>query len=101
MLRNYVRSRQIAEFVEYASGKKLPAYVYGCPEMYLQCKEADGKLAVGIWNFIADEALDFEVQLAEEYSSVKFLGCEGTLKGDKVIIKSIPAFGFGFFELEK
>ena len=101
VLRNYVRSKQIAEFAEYASGKKLPAYVYGCPEMYLQCKEADGKLAVGIWNFFADEAFDFEVQLREEYSSVKFLGCEGTLKGDKVIIKSIPAFGFGFFELEK
>ena len=101
VFRNYERSRQIAEFTELASGKKLPAYVYGCPEMYLQCKEGDGKLAVGLWNFFADEAFDFTVQLAEEYSSIKLLNCEGTLDGNKVTIKSIPPFGFGFFEVTK
>ena len=101
VLRNYERSRQIAEFAELTSGKKLPAYVYGCPEMYIQCKESEGKLSVGLWNFFADEAFDFTVQLAEEYSSIKFLNCEGTLDGNKVTIKSIPAFGFGFFEVTK
>lgn len=101
VFRNYERSRQIAEFAEYASGKKLPAYLYGCPEMYIQCKEADGKLAVGLWNFFADEAFDFTVQLAEEYSSVKFLRCKGELLGDTVKIDSIPAYGFAFFEVEK
>ena len=69
--------------------------------MYVQCKESEGKLSVGLWNFFADEAFDFEVQLAEEYSNVKFLNCDGCLNGDKVTINSIPAFGFGFFELEK
>lgn len=101
VFRNYERSRQIAEFAEWSSGKKLPAYVYGCPEMYIQCKESEGKLSVGLWNFFADEAFDFEVQLSESYSKIRFLNCEGTLKGDRVMIKSIPAFGFGFFELEK
>ena len=69
--------------------------------MYIQCKKADGKLAVGLWNFFADEAFDFTVELSESYSKIKFLNCEGELSGDKVIIKSIPAFGFGFFEVEK
>ena len=101
ILRNYERSLQIADNSPWLSGKKLPAYVYGCPEMYIQCKEADGKLSVGLWNFFADEAFDFTVQLAEEYSSIKFLNCEGSLDGDKVTIKSIPAFSFGFFEVTK
>ena len=101
VFRNYERSRQIAEFAEYASGKKLPAYVYSCPEMYIQCKEADGKLAVGLWNFFADEAFDFTVELSESYSKIKFLNCEGSLDGNKVTVKSIPAFEFGFFEVEK
>ena len=69
--------------------------------MYIQCKEADGKLAVGLWNFFADEAFDFTVELSEEYSKIKFLNCSGELCGNKVKINSIPAFGFGFFELEK
>jgi hypothetical protein len=100
VFRNYERSRQIAEFAEWSSGKKLPAYVYGCPEMYIQCKEKDGRLAVGLWNFFADEAFDFTVELSESYSKIKFLNCEGELLGNKVVIKSIPAFGFGFFEVE-
>ena len=101
VFKNYERSMQISSIIPWLSGKKLPAYVYGCPEMYLQCKEGDGKLAVGLWNFFADEAFDFTVQLAEEYSSIKLLNCEGTLDGDKVTIKSIPAFSFGFFEVTK
>lgn len=100
VFRNYERSRQIADFTEWCSGKKLPAYVYGCPEMYVQCKEKDGKLAVGLWNFFADEAFDFTVELSESYSNIRFLNCEGELLGDKVTVKSIPAFGFGFFEVE-
>ncbi len=101
VFRNYERSRQIAEFAKLCSGNALPAYVYGCPEMYIQCKESDGKLAVGLWNFFADEAFDFTVELSKSYSNIKFLNCEGTLDGTKVKIKSIPAFGFGFFEVEK
>jgi hypothetical protein len=101
VFRNYERSRQIAEFIEWSSGQKLPAYVYGCPEMYIQCKESDGKLAVGLWNFFADEAFDFTVELSEEYSNIKFLNCKGELCGNKIKIESIPAFGFGFFEVEK
>ena len=101
VFRNYERSLQISGNIPWLSGKKLPAYVYGCPEMYIQCKESEGKLSVGLWNFFADEAFDFEVQLSEEYSKIKFLNCSGTLDGDKVKIDSIPAFGFGFFEVEK
>lgn len=101
VFRNYERSRQIAGFAKLCSGNALPAYVYGSPEMYIQCKESDGKLAVGLWNFFADEAFDFTVELSKSYSNIKFLNCEGALDGNKVKIKSIPAFGFGFFEVEK
>ncbi len=101
VLRNYERGKQIAENAAWLSGKRLPDFVYGCPGMYLQCKTGEGKLAVGLWNFFADEAIDCEVVLAKRYSRVKLLNCNGTLSGDKVTIDRVPAFGFAFFEVEE
>ena len=102
VFRNYLRSKQIAGFVEYCTNKKLPAYVYGYPELYIQCKASnDGKLAVGLWNYFADEIVDLTVDLDESYSKVRFLNCSGELMGDKVRISTVAAFGYVFFELEK
>ena len=101
VLRNYARSKQIADAAEWLSGQKLPAYLYGCPEMYIQCKEKDGALAVGLWNFFADIAVEPKVQLGESYSKIKFAGCNGTLSENTVTLTDIPAFGFAFFMVEK
>lgn len=101
VLRNYARSKQIAENITWLSGKKLPAYLYGYPEMYIQCKEKDGSLAVGLWNFFADTAIEPKIELAESYSKIKLLGCNGTLSENTVTLADIQPFGFAFFEVEK
>ena len=101
VLKQYARSRQIADAVEWLSGKKLPAYSYGNPAMYIQTKESDGALAVGIWNFFADIAIEPVVELAYTYKSIEFINCSGELKGDRVYLSDIPAFGFVGFEVKK
>ena len=100
-LRCYARSKQIADSVKWLSGKKLPAYLYGCPEMYIQCKENTGKMAVGLWNFFADVAINPQIELAKPYSKIKFLNCNGTLSGNLVTLTDIQPFGFAFFEVEE
>lgn len=99
--RSYERNRQIAESVEWLSGKKLPAHVCGHPALYMICKETEGKMAIGLWNFYEDMALDPIVELSEVYNQVECCGCTAKIEGDKVLLSDIPAFGFVGIELSK
>ena len=58
MLKHYARGRQIADNVPWLSGNKLPAYVYGHPSLYMQCKQGENSMSVGLWNFFADIAIN-------------------------------------------
>ena len=93
--RSYARSRQIRDSVEWLSGKKLPAYVYGNPDLYVLAKASDDEMAIGLFNCSADEVINPTVELDGEYSAVEFINCSGKILGDKVIIETdIPAFSF-------
>ncbi|MEE1048774.1 MAG: hypothetical protein U0M60_15310, partial [Clostridia bacterium] len=99
VLKHYARSRQYSENIPWLSGKKLPAYSYGNPAMYIMCKENKTSMAVGLWNFFADTAIEPTVELDNEYSEIRFLNCDGELRGNKVYLNDIPAFGFAAFEV--
>ncbi len=97
---HYERGRQIAENLPYLSGKKLPAFTSGHPHLYLQCKKSeDGKCAVGIWNFFADEAENVKIVFDEEYKNCRLIRCEGSLSKDTLTLKTIPPFGFAAAEV--
>lgn len=100
ILKHYARSRQYAENIPWLSGKKLPAYAYGNPALYIQCRKEERTMAVGLWNFFADIAMDTVVELDEEYSEINFLNCTGKLDGNKVLLSDIPAYGFVAFEVK-
>lgn len=100
-LRTYARGKQIADNVLWLCGNKLPAYVYGQPSLYMQCKEDDKCLTVGLWNNFSDIALDSVVELSCEYSEISFIQGGGKLVGDKVYLDDIPSFGFCGFTLKK
>jgi hypothetical protein len=100
ILKHYERGRQIAKNIPWLSGKKLPAYVYGHPSLYMQTKEKDGAMAVGLWNFFADTAIDPVVELGKDYSDIKFINCEGQLNGNKVYLNNISPFAFVGFEVK-
>ncbi len=100
LLKHYARSRQYADNIPWLSGNKLPAYVCGHPSLYMQTKEKDGCLAVGLWNFFADTAIEPVVELAKTYTKIKFVNCDGRLDGDKVYLNDISPFGFAGFEVK-
>jgi len=99
-LKHYARSRQYAEQVQWLSGQKLPAYSYGNPALYMQCKCDESALAVGLWNFFADTVIDPIIELGKEYSKIKFINCDGNIDGDKVYLTDIPPFAFVAFEVK-
>ena len=93
ILKHYARSRQYADMIPWLGKEPLPAYVYGHPALYMQCKKgADGSLAVGLWNFHADIAFAPTVELNGSYSKVEFINCNGKLNGNKLTLTDIPAF---------
>lgn len=100
VLKHYARSRQYAEQIPWLSGQKLPAYVYGNPSLYIQCKTDGKSLTVGLWNFFADPIPTATVQLDREYHTVTFLNTKGSMTGDKVLLSDIPSFGFVAFEVQ-
>ena len=102
-IRHYMRGRQIADKVEWLSGgKRLPAYSFGNPCVYLMAKEEGNTLAVGMWNFFADIAMKVSVELGEEYRELNCLyGCDGRLCADRVELTDIPSYGFVCFEVKK
>lgn len=100
VLKHYARSRQYAENIPWLSGKKLPAYVYGNPALYIMCKKNEKSMAVGLWNFFADTAIEPVVELDAEYSGIEFLNTNGKLYKNKVYLSDIPPFGFVGFEVK-
>ncbi|MBR4768969.1 MAG: hypothetical protein IK088_08335 [Lachnospiraceae bacterium] len=99
--RQYAKSREIAEAVEWLSGKKLPAYLYGAPDAYLLVKQDQTRLAVGIWNLCDDDIPSPVIELSESYCRAQFFRTGGQLKGNRVFLDRIEPYGFCFFELEK
>ena len=100
LLKHYARSKQIANVIPWLSGHYLPAYSYGNPALYIQCKKNEEGMAVGLWNFFADPALNPTVQLEQEFDSISCIGCDGRLDGSLVILSEIPPFGFAAFEVK-
>jgi len=97
----YARSRQLADGIKSLTGKSLPAYTYGNPDIYTLVKRNENSLAVGLWNCFADAAYEPMIELDGEYSEISFINCKGTLCKDKVCIDEISPFEFAGFEVRK
>ena len=101
LLKHYANAKMIADHVEWLSGKKLPAFCYGNPNLYIQCKEDEEHLAIGIWNFFEDEVIQPVILLAQEYQRAEFLCGSGMLSKDRAILTDIPPYAFRGIVLEK
>ncbi|MBS6477437.1 MAG: hypothetical protein KH405_06425 [Firmicutes bacterium] len=69
--------------------------------MYLQYKEDEDYMVVGIWKFFEDEVISPVIRLAREYKSAKFLCGSGTLSADRAILEDIPPYAFRGIILKK
>ncbi|MEA4890645.1 MAG: hypothetical protein VB070_14405 [Clostridiaceae bacterium] len=99
LVRNYCRQRQLIDCIKWLCGKNTLAICPGNPDLYMLVKSADGRLAVGLWNFFEDSVLDPVVHLSEPYSHVQGINCTCRVDGDKVYLSDIPSFSFVGFEL--
>ncbi len=95
------RGRQIGENVPWLSGKALPAWVPGYPNLYLQCKQDETSLTVGLWNLFPDPVFDPVILLADSFENAEFLNAQGVLSDRRVTLEEIPPYGFAAFTLYK
>lgn len=96
--RGYVYTELINEAVA-LFGKKLPAYVYGNPDLYMIAKKDNNSMTVGLWNIFPDEILKPIIYLDRDYSEISFINCSGRLDGNKVFLSEIAQYGFAGFEV--
>ena len=101
LLRCYLHQSVLKEHIEWIAGEKLPAFAPKHPDLYIFCKEKDGRMAVGLFNCYADKILHPVIELNKPYRSIRFLNCNGKLEGNTVTLDApLPAFDFAFFEVE-
>lgn len=98
---SYARQRQVMEYVEWLSKKKLPAVCTKNPDLYILCKKDGGNMTVGLFNCFADEVYMPKIRLDEKYRDIDFALCTGTLDGDAVTLSTIPPFGYAAFRVIK
>lgn len=98
---SYARQKQLIESVEWLQrGNSLPAVCTGNPYLYMIVKRDGDKMSVGMWNLFEDTVFTPEITLDREYSTVRFLNCEGGLKGSVVrLTTDIAPYGMAFFEV--
>jgi hypothetical protein len=92
--RDYETSRKLADAVRRLSGRALPAYVNGCPDLYVMVKRDGAETVIGLWNMFADSVLDGVVELDAPAGDVEFFNCTGRKDGDRLVIDEILPFSF-------
>lgn len=98
--RCYCMQRQLYRSLRWLTGDSLPAQCVGHPDLYIFCSRNENGMAVGLWNFFADEIDQPVIELAESYKEAEFVNCQGTLEGNRVILSQLPAFGWAFVHLK-
>lgn len=99
--RQYTRAEQIISAVPWLCGKELPAVITGNPELYVQVKENDKSMAVGLWNFFSDDIPEPKIKLNFIPKSVKTINCKAEIKDNTVLLSRIEPYGFAAFEAER
>ncbi len=100
-IRNYARQLQLVRVLD-DFGVSLPAYILGCPELYMLVKKDEaGNCAIGLWNCFADGVYDKDIILDDDYTNAETIGLDAELCGRKIRIGKLGAFEFGYIELSK
>ena len=88
LIKNYATQKVLIETIPWLSGKKIPAYCKGNPELYVMCRKEEHAMSVGLFNTFADRVMNPVVILDEAYSHVEGIGCEAKIEGNKVTLTS-------------
>lgn len=100
---NYLCSRarrqQLQAVIPWLCGRQLPAVLEDAPETELLVRRDENAMAVAVLNIYYDEIIDPVIHLDRTYGSLTCVNCTGRLEGDKVILDTVPPFGFAAFEV--
>ncbi len=99
--RQYMRAEQIVSAVPWLCGRELPAVITGNPDLYVQVKENERLMAMGLWNFFFDDIPQPEIRLDFSPKSVNTINCSAQIRENAVILSRIEPYGFAFFEAVK
>ncbi len=100
-LGGYLQQRVLHDGIEWISGKTIPAYSSKNPSLYLLCKRQGDALCVALFNCFADSVLHPEIKLDGSYRKIEFVNTSGTIDGDTVHLRELPAFSFAAFRVSK
>ena len=99
--RSYAMQKLLYCEIETMTGGVLPAKCVGNPDLYLLTKRgADRSLAVGLWNFFADECMNTTVELDREYHEIEWVNGTGRLIGNRVELDVVAPYAFVGFCLK-
>lgn len=98
---SYARRRQLVRSIEWLQNKPLTVYTDGnYPRLYIQAKENESGLSVGLWNLSCDKIKNAKIKVHCD-GEAKFINCIGHKEGNDVIIDSvIYPFEFAGFTIE-
>lgn len=99
--RQYTRAEQIISAIPWLCGRELPAVITGNPDLYVQLKENESSMAMGLWNFFSDDIPQPEIILTFTPKSVKTINCNAVIHENKILLSRIEPYGFAFFEVNK
>jgi hypothetical protein len=100
LIKNYATQKVLIETIPWLSGRALPAYCKGNPELYVMCRKDEHTMSVALFNTFQDRVMHPVVMLDEVYTHAEGIGCEVSLDGNKVTITSkLPAYEMAAFRV--
>lgn len=99
---SYYRQTQLMDATKWLCGASLPAICKKHPFLYVQtAKGANESMTVALYNMHFDEIFTPTITLDKEYSSIRFLNCDGVLQGNTVTLSGdIQAYDYAIFEVK-
>ena len=97
---SYTKQRLLAESYQWFTGEDLAAVCLGCPMVMPIVGKKENTLVVGLWNIFEDRIFDQEIKLSKAYTKAEFIGCSGSLQGDKLVLDNLNPFDFCAIVLE-
>lgn len=72
------------------------------PDLYVLAKEGAGRIAVGLWNFSADDVRRPTIRIADGKRArvASTINCEVVSEGEEIVLSRMEPFGFAAVEFE-
>lgn len=97
----YYKQRIFAELYRWFKNESLAVTCFDSPFLTQIVGKKEGKLVIGLWNIFPDMVFDREICLNRAYAKAEFIGCNGSLHGDRIVLDSLAAYDFCAIVLEE